>query len=86
MDTLIFTKVLLLSQRCTKNNIQKGEIMRADSIGYWKNKKEKLLKKYNNLTDKDLHFDLGRENEMIEMLCYKLGITNQELLTIIVTI
>lgn len=60
--------------------------MRTDTIGYWKDKKEKLLKKYNNLTAKDLKFNLGEENEMIEMLCYKLGKTNQELLNIIITL
>jgi hypothetical protein len=60
--------------------------MKGNSIGYWKDKKEKLLKRYKNLTDKDLRFDLGKEKEMIEVLCYKLGITDQELLTIIVTI
>jgi thiamine pyrophosphokinase len=60
--------------------------MRTDSIGYWKDKKEKLLKKYKNLTDKDLCFDLGKEKEMLEILGYKLGKTDQELLTIIVTI
>jgi hypothetical protein len=60
--------------------------MRTESIGYWKDKKGKLLKRYKNLTDKDLRFDLGKEKEMIEILCYKLGITDQELLTIIVTI
>ena len=60
--------------------------MRTDRAGYWKDKKEKLLKKYNNLTAKDLRFNLGEENEMIEILCYKLGISNQELLNIIITI
>jgi hypothetical protein len=60
--------------------------MRTNSVGYWKDKKGKLLKRYKNLTDKDLRFDLGKEKEMIEILCYKLGITDQELLTIIVTI
>jgi hypothetical protein len=60
--------------------------MRADSIGYWRDKKEKLLKKYKNLTEQDLCFDLGKENEMLEILCYKLGKTDQELLAIIVTI
>ena len=60
--------------------------MRAESIGYWKDKKGKLLKRYKNLTDKDLRFDLGKEKEMIEILSYKLGLTDQELLTIIVTI
>lgn len=60
--------------------------MRTDTVGYWKDKKGKLLKKYNNLTAKDLKFNLGEENEMIEMLSYKLGKTNQELLNIIITL
>ncbi len=60
--------------------------MRTNSFGYWKDKKEKLLKKYKNLTEKDLRFDLGKENEMIETLGYKLGISEREMLTIIVTI
>jgi hypothetical protein len=69
-----------------EDNILKTEIMRTSSFGYWKDKKEKLLKKYKNLSEKDLRFDLGKENEMIEVLGYKLGISEQELLTIIVTI
>jgi hypothetical protein len=52
--------------------------------GYWPEKKEKLLKQYKNLTDKDLRFHLGQENEMIETLSYKLGKSTQELLRIIV--
>jgi hypothetical protein len=61
--------------------------MRRDSAaGYWKDKKEKLLKRYKNLTEKDLRFDLGQEKQMIESLCHKLGKTDQELLNIIVTI
>jgi hypothetical protein len=61
-------------------------IMGRNAAGYWKDKKEKLLKRYNNLTEKDLQFNLGQEKEMIETLCNKLGKTNQELLSIIVTI
>ena len=60
--------------------------MRTNSFGYWKDKRIKLLKKYTNLTRRDLRFDLGRENEMMEILGNKLGITEQELLTIIVSI
>jgi hypothetical protein len=60
--------------------------MRANSFGYWKDKREKLLKRYTNLTKRDLRFDLGRENEMMEILGNKLGITEQEVLKIIVTI
>ena len=53
---------------------------------YWNDKKEKLLKKYKNLTDKDLKFKKGKEEEMIETLGTKLGKTKQELLRIIITL
>jgi hypothetical protein len=56
------------------------------TVGYWKNKKEKLLKKYKILTDKDLSYDEGNEKEMIEILGSKLGKTKQELLNIIITL
>jgi len=58
--------------------------MRRNAAGYWDDKKEKLLKKYKNLTDRDLCFNLGREDEMMEVLSYKLGKSRQELLSIIV--
>jgi hypothetical protein len=51
---------------------------------YWQGKKEKLLKRYNNLTDKDLNFNEGNEKEMMETLGKKLGKTKQELLKLIV--
>jgi hypothetical protein len=60
--------------------------MRTGSVRYWKEKKEKLLKKYKNLTDGDLRFDEGKEKEMIEILGNKLGKTKQELLNIIITL
>jgi hypothetical protein len=60
--------------------------MRTNTVGYWNDKKEKLLKKYKNLTSRDLRFILGREEEMLEILGYKLGKTRQELLNIIVTL
>jgi uncharacterized protein YjbJ (UPF0337 family) len=52
--------------------------------GYWKGKREKLLKKYDNLTDKDLRYNEGNEKEMMEKLSEKLGKTKQELLKLIV--
>jgi hypothetical protein len=60
--------------------------MNIEAVGYWKDKKEKLLKKYKILNDKDLRFDEGKEEEMIEKLVRKLGKTKQELLNIIVTL
>ena len=60
--------------------------MNTKAIGYWNIKKEKLKKKYESITDKDLCFMEGKEKEMIEMLGIKLGKTKQELLNIIVTL
>ena len=55
-------------------------------IGYWNVKKEKLRQKYPYLTDSDLRFSLGKEKEMIEVLGYKMGLSKQALLEIIVSI
>ena len=66
------------------SNTFKAYIMNYIGAGYWKSKREKLLKKYNNLTDKDLHYNEGNEKEMIETLSKKLGKTKQELLKLIV--
>ena len=60
--------------------------MGTSSIKYWNDKKEKLLKKYKNLTERDLRFNMGREEEMIGILTNKLGKSRQELLNIIVTL
>ncbi len=64
----------------------KKYIMRNKTVRYWDEKKDKLKQKFENLTDKDLSFNLGNEKEMIEMLVQKLGITKQELLKIIITL
>jgi hypothetical protein len=60
--------------------------MRTDAIKYWKDKREKLLKKFDNLTDEDLKFNEGKEKEMIETLGSKLGKSMKELLSIIITL
>ena len=72
------------SERISMSNTIKTFVMNYIGAGYWKNKREKLLKKYNNLTDKDLHYNEGNEKEMIETLSKKLGKTKQELLKLIV--
>jgi hypothetical protein len=64
----------------------KTRVMRTDTVRHWNNKKGKLLRKYNNLTDKDLRFNLGNEKEMIETLGSKLGKSMKELLSIIITL
>ena len=60
--------------------------MNTNEIGYWNKKKVKLKQKFPNITDEDLRYNEGKEKEMIEILGYKLGKTNQELLTIIVAL
>ena len=60
--------------------------MRAGKGGYWNSRKEKLLKLYKNLSEKDLNFKLGEENAMLAVLSNKLGLSNQEVLKIIVTL
>jgi hypothetical protein len=60
--------------------------MKADITFFWNTKREKLLKKYNNLDKKDLKFNLGEENKMLETLSQKLGKPLKELLSIIITL
>jgi hypothetical protein len=60
--------------------------MRTNSVKYWKDKREKLLKKYSTLTEEDLSFSEGKEKEMIETVGSKLGKTMKELLSIIITL
>jgi hypothetical protein len=60
--------------------------MGTDTVRLWKRKKDKLLKKFKNLTEKDLSFNEGNEKEMIEVLGQKLGKTKQELLNLIITL
>lgn len=60
--------------------------MRTNSVRYWKDKREKLLKKYSSLTEADLRFSEGKEKEMIETVGSKLGKTMKELLSIIITL
>ena len=60
--------------------------MRTNTVGYWKDKSEKLLKKYDNLTDKDLRFNLGKEKEMIETVGFKLRKSMKKLVSIIITL
>jgi hypothetical protein len=57
--------------------------MKPDKGGTWK---DKLLKKFENLSRKDLKYKIGEEQAMIETLSYKLGKSNQELLNLIITL
>jgi predicted transposase YbfD/YdcC len=57
--------------------------MKTNRIGYWNEKKEKLKHKYTVITNDDLHFREGKENEMMEKLGRKLGKSKEELRQII---
>jgi hypothetical protein len=52
--------------------------------GFWNEKKVKLMQKYPEIKDEDLQYSEGKEKIMLEMLCYKLGKTEDELQSIIV--
>lgn len=54
--------------------------------GYWNEKKGKLKKKFPIITDEDLNYCEGKEKEMLELLGYKLGKSEQELLYIIIAL
>jgi hypothetical protein len=52
--------------------------------GYWKTRKEKLLKMHKSLSQKDLDFEVGEENTMLAILSEKLGKSREELLKMII--
>lgn len=54
--------------------------------GFWKIKKKKLIKKYPSITDNDLNYQEGKEKEMMDIIGFKLGKSNQELLNIIIAL
>ena len=58
--------------------------MKPDKGGYWKTRKEKLLKMYKSLSRKDLDFEVGEENAMLASLSIKLGKSREELLKMII--
>jgi hypothetical protein len=60
--------------------------MKPGKGGYWNSRKEKLLRKFDNLSCEDLDFKLGEEKAMIEILSAKLGKSNQELLNLIISL
>lgn len=60
--------------------------MYTDEIGYWNRIKKRIKQKYPSIRDEDLCFNEGKEQEMLEILGYKLGKTKHELIEIIVTL
>jgi hypothetical protein len=55
-------------------------------VGFWNERKEKIKEKFPTISDEDLNFYKDKEKEMIELLGYKLGKSQEELRTIINTI
>jgi hypothetical protein len=60
--------------------------MDYSEVGYWNCKKKRLKQKYPIITDKDLTYCEGKEKVMLEILSYKIGKTEQELLNIIIAL
>jgi uncharacterized protein YjbJ (UPF0337 family) len=54
--------------------------------GNWEKQKSKLLKKFANLTNYDLSFAEGRQEQMFGRLQIKLGKTKEEINMIIATL
>jgi len=53
------------------------------SGGNWSDQKSRLKKQFPALTEKDLFFEIGKKNQMLEKLQVKLGKTKEELQQII---
>jgi hypothetical protein len=68
------------------NPMSKFNPLNSAPIGYWNKKKVKLKQKFPTITDEDLHYNEGKEKEMMEILGYKLGKTRLELLSIIIAL
>jgi hypothetical protein len=76
---------LYISCKCIpESNKCKNIIMERRIIGYWDIKKEKLKMLYPGITEDDVTYPEGKEKEMMELLCNKLGKSKQELVSIIV--
>jgi hypothetical protein len=58
--------------------------MKPEKGGYWKTRREKLLKMHKGLSQKDLDFEVGEENAMLATLSTKLGKSKEELLKLII--
>lgn len=55
----------------------------TEQKGNWKRQKERLKQKFDALTDDDLFFEVGEEEQMMKKLEQKLGKTKKEIQQII---
>lgn len=67
----------MLMQLLKPNKIH--NIMENNTIGFWNKRKEVLKEKFPTISDDDLSFSDGKEKEMMELLSYKLGKSEEEL-------
>jgi len=74
-------RVSLLHQYFVIN--QNKKTMENIVVGFWNERKEILKQKFPGISDNDLQFNDGKEKEMMEMLGYKLGKSEDELRKIV---
>ena len=55
----------------------------TEQKGNWKRQKERLKQKFDSLTDDDLFFEAGEEEQMMKKLEQKLGKTKKKIQQII---
>jgi hypothetical protein len=55
------------------------EIMKNNTITNWEIKKDKLMKEYPHLTQEDVIYQIGREEELLERLQKKLNKNKEEI-------
>lgn len=60
-------------------NLTKGKMDNMELRGNWNQMKGKLKQKYAQLTDDDLIYEEGREDELLGRLQKKLGKTDREI-------
>lgn len=66
--------------------IIQSQAMETSKTGFWNERKEMLKVRFPSISDDDLHFHDGKEKEMMEMLSYKLGKSEDELRRIVNTL
>jgi len=60
-------------------NCNKAFIMESQNIENWQNTKERLKEKYPHLTEDDLIYEIGKEEELLQRLQTKLNTNRQEI-------
>ncbi|TSJ42048.1 hypothetical protein [Fluviicola chungangensis] len=69
------------SRNTTTNSDKKAESFKIS--GDWKKQSEQLKEKFNQLTDSDLKFEPGKENELLQRVETRLNKKREEVINII---